>query len=233
MRHRVVARQSRKSSSLRNDRLSFERSSSLGYPIPARKEFVRRKHRKSRRGERGGGEAMHCRFVRNSGRLYARIISVEKHSDSIEGRERRAVGITQLKIERHSRIRSTSLECNLILCSVVKFGCSRRLMSGHLLSVLEPSVVLQISLRTPATVRCPWPCSMCGCRRRAAWKCTLYLDDLLRQELIYSEPSGELNFWRPVQSALLALGFRSFADIPALKELAAASCASCSNAGFC
>jgi hypothetical protein len=28
-----------------------------------------------------------------------------------------------------------------------------------------------------------------------------------------------LNFWRPTQSALLALGFRSHTDIPALKEL--------------
>jgi chromosome segregation and condensation protein ScpB len=46
-----------------------------------------------------------------------------------------------------------------------------------------------------------------------------YLDDLLRQKLIYSDPSRELNFWRPTQSALLALGFRSFADIPALKEI--------------
>jgi hypothetical protein len=46
-----------------------------------------------------------------------------------------------------------------------------------------------------------------------------YLDDLLRQELIYSDPSRELNFWRPTPEAFLALGFRSFADIPALKEL--------------
>jgi hypothetical protein len=46
-----------------------------------------------------------------------------------------------------------------------------------------------------------------------------YLNDLLSQELIYSDPSRELNFWRPTQSALLALGFRSFGDIPALKEL--------------
>jgi chromosome segregation and condensation protein ScpB len=46
-----------------------------------------------------------------------------------------------------------------------------------------------------------------------------YLDELLRQELIYSDPSRDLNFWRPTQSALLALGFRSFGDIPALKEL--------------
>jgi chromosome segregation and condensation protein ScpB len=46
-----------------------------------------------------------------------------------------------------------------------------------------------------------------------------YLDDLLRQELIYSDLSRKLNFWRPTQSALLALGFRSHTDIPALKEL--------------
>jgi chromosome segregation and condensation protein ScpB len=45
------------------------------------------------------------------------------------------------------------------------------------------------------------------------------LDDLLSQELIYCDPSRELNFWRPTPSALLALGFRSHTDIPALKEL--------------
>jgi hypothetical protein len=46
-----------------------------------------------------------------------------------------------------------------------------------------------------------------------------YLDDLLSQGLIYCDPSRELNFWRPTQSALLALGLRSHTDIPALKEL--------------
>jgi hypothetical protein len=45
------------------------------------------------------------------------------------------------------------------------------------------------------------------------------LDDLLSQELIYCDPSRELNFWRPTPSALLALGLRSHTDIPALKEL--------------
>jgi chromosome segregation and condensation protein ScpB len=45
------------------------------------------------------------------------------------------------------------------------------------------------------------------------------LDDLLSQGLIYSDPSRELNFWRPTPSTLLALGFRSYTDIPALKEL--------------
>src|SRR5258708_38713935 len=45
------------------------------------------------------------------------------------------------------------------------------------------------------------------------------LDDLLSQGLIYCDPSRELNFWRPTQSALLALGLRSHTEIPALKEL--------------
>ena len=47
----------------------------------------------------------------------------------------------------------------------------------------------------------------------------LYLDDLLSQGLIYCDPSREVNFWRPTPEALLALGLRSFADIPALKQL--------------
>jgi chromosome segregation and condensation protein ScpB len=46
-----------------------------------------------------------------------------------------------------------------------------------------------------------------------------YLDDLLSQGLIYCDPSREVTFWRPTQSALLALGLRSHTDIPALKEL--------------
>jgi hypothetical protein len=45
------------------------------------------------------------------------------------------------------------------------------------------------------------------------------LDDLLSQGLIYSDPSREFNFWRPTSEALLALGFRCYTDIPALKEL--------------
>jgi chromosome segregation and condensation protein ScpB len=45
------------------------------------------------------------------------------------------------------------------------------------------------------------------------------LDDLLAQELVYCDPSRELNYWRATQSALLALGLSSSSDIPALKEL--------------
>jgi hypothetical protein len=48
---------------------------------------------------------------------------------------------------------------------------------------------------------------------------TSYLEDLKRQGLIYSDPSREVKFWRPTPEALLALGFRSSTDIPALKEL--------------
>jgi hypothetical protein len=48
-----------------------------------------------------------------------------------------------------------------------------------------------------------------------------YLDDLLILSfgLICCDPSRGLNFWRPTPAALLALGLRSVADIPALKEL--------------
>jgi chromosome segregation and condensation protein ScpB len=48
---------------------------------------------------------------------------------------------------------------------------------------------------------------------------SLFLDDLARQELVYSDPAREINFWRPTRGALLALGLSSSADIPALKEL--------------
>jgi len=46
-----------------------------------------------------------------------------------------------------------------------------------------------------------------------------YLQDLREKELVYTAPEKELNWWRPTPEALLALGLRSGADIPALKEL--------------
>jgi hypothetical protein len=45
------------------------------------------------------------------------------------------------------------------------------------------------------------------------------LDDLARLRLVYVDPGRESAFWRPRPEALLCLGFRSGADIPALKEL--------------
>ena len=36
-------------------------------------------------------------------------------------------------------------QCNLVLCPVVKFGCSRGLVSRHLLGVLQPSVIFQVN----------------------------------------------------------------------------------------
>ena len=46
-----------------------------------------------------------------------------------------------------------------------------------------------------------------------------YLDDLWKRELVYTAPGKELNWWRPTPESLLALGLRSYSDIPELKEL--------------
>ena len=46
-----------------------------------------------------------------------------------------------------------------------------------------------------------------------------YLEDLRKKELVYTAPGKELNWWRPTPEALLALGLRSYSDIPELKEL--------------
>jgi hypothetical protein len=46
-----------------------------------------------------------------------------------------------------------------------------------------------------------------------------YLDDLARLQLVYADPAREILFWRPRPEALLALGFRSGADIPELAQL--------------
>jgi hypothetical protein len=46
-----------------------------------------------------------------------------------------------------------------------------------------------------------------------------YLEDLSNRELIYTDPGKELSWWRPTPEALLALGLRSYSDIPELKEL--------------
>jgi chromosome segregation and condensation protein ScpB len=46
-----------------------------------------------------------------------------------------------------------------------------------------------------------------------------YLQDLRRKELVYTAPGKELNWWRPTPEALLALGLRSYTDIPELKAL--------------
>ena len=46
-----------------------------------------------------------------------------------------------------------------------------------------------------------------------------YLEDLRKRELIYAAPGKELNWWRPTSEALLALGLRSYSEIPELKAL--------------
>src|SRR5208282_1388987 len=44
-------------------------------------------------------------------------------------------------------------QCNFVLCPIIELGRSRRLMSGHLLCMLKPTVVLQVNRDTG----CP-PC---------------------------------------------------------------------------
>ena len=46
-----------------------------------------------------------------------------------------------------------------------------------------------------------------------------YLEDLCKKELVYTAPGKELSWWRPTPEAPLALGLRSYSDIPELKEL--------------
>jgi len=45
------------------------------------------------------------------------------------------------------------------------------------------------------------------------------LEELREKELVYTAPGKELNWWRPTPEALLALGLRSYTDIPELKAL--------------
>ena len=68
-------------------------------------------------------------YVRNLGVCLAAYFSVERNRTS----QPDALYLTQ---------------CNLVLCPVVYVGRSRRLMAGHLLGVLESSVVLQINRNT-------------------------------------------------------------------------------------
>jgi chromosome segregation and condensation protein ScpB len=45
------------------------------------------------------------------------------------------------------------------------------------------------------------------------------LDILWKKELVYTAPGKDLNWWRPTPEALLALGLRSYSEIPELKAL--------------
>ena len=48
---------------------------------------------------------------------------------------------------------------------------------------------------------------------------TPLLEELWKRELVYTAPGKELSWWRPTPEALLALGLRSYSDIPELKAL--------------
>jgi hypothetical protein len=56
------------------------------------------------------------------------------------------MSVKRRRLDRTSQPDALHLaQCNLVLCSVVKFGCSRGLVSRHLLRVLQPSFVLQVN----------------------------------------------------------------------------------------
>jgi hypothetical protein len=60
--------------------------------------------------------------------------------------EMRVTRPRQRSLESTSQSDSLHLaQRNLVLCPVVEFGCSRRLMGGYLLGVLEPPIVFQIN----------------------------------------------------------------------------------------
>jgi hypothetical protein len=80
-------------------------------------------------------------------RVSGYLISVENTKDP-SGGLRYAVAPT------HHRNRTSQpdalylAQCNFVLCPVVELGRSRRLMPGHLLGVLQSSVVLQVNRDT-------------------------------------------------------------------------------------
>ena len=101
--------------------------------------------------------ALHCVSAPSfwsvsAGRLVEFQMNVSPETNIIKAGEGRVeegicAGVERsLGIERHSRTRSHLTERNLILCpGRQKLGRARGLMSSHLLSVLEPSVVLQVN----------------------------------------------------------------------------------------
>ena len=97
------------------------------------------KHKRRERVEEG----RRCTAV-----LFEILASVCPHNQRRKhksGGTRRAAATTQHR-DRTSQPDSLHLtQCNLVLCPVVELGRSRRLMAGHLLGVLEPSVVLQVN----------------------------------------------------------------------------------------
>jgi hypothetical protein len=98
-----------------------------------------------------------------------------------------AISVESITETRIARLRSLDrssqpdpldlAECDLVLRAVVKFRCSRRLVAGHLLGVLEPSVIFprRSLCRLPARcntqrglkTRCLWLASALH-----PWRCT-------------------------------------------------------------
>jgi hypothetical protein len=98
--------------------------------------------RSSGRGEGGGGELPPFRSKSNV-RLVP-VINVESITTP-SGGARCAAAATQHRNRTSQPDSLDFTQCYFVLCSIVQLRCSRRLMSGHLLGVLEPCVVLQVN----------------------------------------------------------------------------------------
>src|ERR1700719_3702674 len=86
---------------------------------------------------------MHRRFVRKFERPSSPVISVESITTPSGDAHCAAAPTHRNRTSQPDALHLA--QCNLVLCPVVELGCSRRLMAGHLLGVLEPSVVLQVN----------------------------------------------------------------------------------------
>ena len=88
---------------------------------------------------------MRCHSIRNLDVWPAASFSVESimAQSGVRGAAPRQRSLVRNRTS--SRIRSTSLECNLVLCPIIKFRGVRRFVSGHLLGVLEPAAVFQLA----------------------------------------------------------------------------------------
>ena len=90
-------------------------------------------------------------------------------TDHLASERRRALRPPRQRRYRHRTSQPDSLhlaQCNLVLRPVVELGCSQRLMSSHLLCVLEPSVVLQVNRDAGCSPSVTSDRGVCTIRRR-------------------------------------------------------------------
>src|SRR5271166_5482012 len=127
----------------------LQASEAAGPRVGRRRRFgsrnvCRRKHCKIGRGE-GGNRCTAISFVIWEC-VWPRTSAPKENDSEWEPRVHRRDNTAEDQTSQPDALHLT--QCNFVLCPIVEFGCSRRLMAGHLLGVLEPSVVLQVNRDT-------------------------------------------------------------------------------------